>query len=314
MIDFDLIIISHNNKELTNQALQSVLKSTIIPQKIILVDNGSTDGTVEFIKERFLNVQIIKNEKNFGYSHAVNQGVKESTSHIVIVSNNDVIIKDDVFATIITDFEFNSKIGVLGVLQRYPNGKRQHSFGVIPGIFSAIRELFFLESLKNKIILTFFKFFRKKPLRVGYVDGAFIAIRREAYQSVGGFDENFFFYFEESDFCKRVKDEGWLVCVDLYSEIIHYRGQYSNNKTGLERSRIKLFIESLNKYSIKHFTCIERKVFLIVKFLEYLFTAVLKKLHYYITRREESNIISKLKSCLASGVLQILKNHSYFDF
>ncbi|MGQ9819108.1 MAG: glycosyltransferase family 2 protein [Candidatus Kapaibacteriales bacterium] len=308
MTDFDFIIISHNNKDLTKQAIESVYESTILPKKIILVDNFSTDGTIEYVKEKFPKVYIIQNKNNLGYAYAVNRGFEVSQSSVVIISNNDVIISKDVFELLINDLVTNPKIGVIGVLQKYPNGKRQHSYGVIPGVCSAIGELLFVESIKSRVINNFYlKISGNYILKVGYVDGAFMAIRREAFNEVNGFDENFFFYFEESDFCKRVQDKGWLVCIDLRGEIIHYRGQYSSNKTGLEYHRIKLFVESLNKYSTKHFTPFSRKIYLFIKFLEYLFASILKKVHFLFSGIEDSNIISGIKFRLAKDVLNILK-------
>lgn len=307
MTDFDFVIISHNNKELTEQAIESVYKATIQPKKIILVDNCSIDGTVEFIRRKFPDVNIIQSEKNSGYASAVNRGFRESESSIVIVSNNDVIIGRNVFEVLINDLEINPKIGVIGVLQKYPNGQNQHSYGVIPGIRSAIGELLLIESVKVRIINKCYPtYFGKNIVKVGYVDGAFMAIRKEAFVDVNGFDENFFFYFEESDFCKRVKDKGWHVCIDLRGEIIHYRGQYSTNKTGLEYSRIKLFVESLDKYSRKHFSPFTRKLYLFIKISEYLFASILKKIHFFLTHSNDSNIISGIKFHLAKNVYYLL--------
>lgn len=309
MIDFDFVIISHNNKELTEQAIESVYSSTLQPKKTILVDNCSIDGTVEYFREKFPNVYIIRNESNVGYASAVNRGFRESESAIVIVSNNDVIIRSDVFEVLINDLEVSPKIGVIGVLQKYPNGKNQHSYGVIPGICSAIKELLLIESVKTKLINKFYPtFLGKNIVRVGYVDGAFMAIRKEAFVDVNGFDENFFFYFEESDFCKRVQDKGWFVCIDLRGEIIHYRGQYSTNKTGLEYPRIKLFVESLNKYSKKHFRPFKRKLYLFIKISEYLFASILKKIHFFLTCSNDSKIISEIKFHLAKNVSYLLKS------
>lgn len=309
MTDFDFVIISHNNKELTEQAIESVYKSTLQPQKIILVDNCSIDGTIEYIRKKFPSVYIIPNENNLGYASAVNCGFRECVSSIVIVSNNDVIIGRNVFELLINDLEVNPNIGVIGILQKYPNGKNQHSYGVIPGICSAIGELLLIESVKNRVINKFYPtFLRKNIVKVGYVDGAFMAIRKKAFVDVNGFDEYFFFYFEESDFCRRVQEKGWLVCIDLRGEIIHYRGQYSTNKTGLEFSRVKLFVESLDKYSKKHLTPFKRKLYLFIKFSEYLSASVLKKVHFFLSGNKDSNIVSGIKFRLAKDVFNILKS------
>lgn len=314
MSDFDLIIISHNNKDLTEQAINSALNSSILPKMIILVDNHSSDGTVEYISQIFPGIRLIKNLENRGYAYAVNLGFNQSISPIVIISNNDVIIKNNVFEEIINTLDSNPKIGVLGVLQRYPNGKKQHSYGVIPGILSALRELLLIEPLKYRFIRNFLPIFGKKIIKVGYVDGAFMAIRKEAFNDVSGFDQRFFFYFEESDFCKRVRDKDWNVCVDLQAEIVHYRGQYSSNKTGLEHSRVGLYIDSLHKYATKHFKSFERKLFLFIKLLEFLLASGLKMFQYFLTRDDGSKIVSEIKIHLAKEVFYLLKSKDNSNF
>ncbi len=243
----DIIIISHNNSELTLNCLESVYQSDITADlNVIVVDNKSTDETEKKIREKYPEVKIILNEENFGYAKAVNIGFKNSNSEIVLVANNDLIFQKDTIEKLINFVKSDNKIGLAGGQQFFPDGKRQKSYGDLPGIKLALKDLFFWGAFA-KLIGTNDESIREVP----YVDGALIAIRRQAFVDLKGFDEDYFFYTEEADFCFRLKRAGWKVMFNPEISFIHLRGAASSGSRFSDDS-IRLLASTKLLYSKKH--------------------------------------------------------------
>jgi len=231
-----------------------------------VIDNNSTDGSVEKLKASFPEIIIISNTENFGYAYAVNRGFQASKSEIVIISNNDVVYPPDSISNLIEPFYTLENIGVIGPQQMYPDGKWQYSYGTYPGIKTALMDLLLINYISHLIkkIQWKLKISSKEIKPVEYVDGAIMAIKRTAFQDVNGFDEDYFFYTEEADFCYRLKKKGWKILFNPLSEVIHQRGG-STSKMGLNPKNNEMFISSKIKFCNKHLNSIETKSFVLLE-------------------------------------------------
>lgn len=296
----DLLIVSYNGKELTKQAIESAISNIFIPAKIIVVDNHSKDGSVEFIKENFKFVECISLDQNVGYGNAVNIGFKRVVSPFVVVSNNDVIFPRYFFKRVIEIIRrVGENFGVLGFQQIYPDGSFQNSYGRFHTLFSAFLDisLFSLFEVRFKKLLRKFRIC-KKLRKVDYIDGAVMCINRKAFEDVAGFDKDFFFYSEEVDLCKRMKEKGFSNLFDPMNEVIHYRGQGKTNRIGLSENSVNVFVNSRLTYCKKHLSKIETKLYLLLQALFYQEISLMLRIRKIFSKSSNSDqvYITKLVS------------------
>lgn len=281
-----IIVISYNCSRYTCQCIDSLLEaSNGLIGEIIVVDNGSTDGTVDMIREKFKTVRILVNDRNEGYAKAVNVGVKESRGEFIIVTNADVVMGENSISFITDYLKNNPKVGVAGPQQVFPDGRWQRSYGDVPGLLCSIKNLLGITSAKHFLRTLTWPWFRwdRRPCQVGYIDGAVMAIRREAFEAVGGFDENFFFYGEDADFCMRLRKAGWKVVFHPEARVIHVRGG-SSTKVCPDDRFLRLHVQSNVLLLKKHYP--EWKVRLVL----------VLQLGYCVLRKFESYLLSLLPS------------------
>lgn len=300
MKKFDLIIVSYKNQNFTYGAIDSAKNNSHQPNKIIVVDNNSNDGSVEFLRERFPDVLFIENPENYGYAKAINIGVKASDSEFVIISNNDVVFAADNFEKLINHISSIPKMGVVGVNQKYPNGKIQHSFGYFPSFGNALSRLLFIDIVRVRLTrFLYSKFKIRRYKKVDWVDGAVLTINRKAFEDVNGFDEEFFFYSEEADFCKRLKEKGWEIAVAFDTCLVHYRGQGENNQLGVSEKNIPIFVESLAKLCEKHLSVFQTKFYLKSSLFFYKIVSSINYFMFLITRNMKYKENSRVNNIVA---------------
>lgn len=228
----DVVIISYNTKILVANCIQSIYNTSLkYVQNIIVVDNCSSDGTVEYLKTNYPDVIIVKNEGNYGYSYAVNRGVEQSSSEFVIISNSDVIYLDKSIERLLEKLSKSKKIAAAFPRQIFPDGSYQYSYGDFPIILSGLKELTFINPIENslrKILFNKLKIDFPK-FCFGYADGAVLAVKKSVFDEIGGFDEDYFFYSEDMDFSYRIKLFGKRIVFCPSSRVIHLRGASSTS-------------------------------------------------------------------------------------
>lgn len=247
-----IIIISYNTCDLTLGCIGSLQQTCSLPFSLVVVDNHSTDGTVEAIRLKYPEVQIIESAKNSGYAAAVNTGIRSTESEICLVTNADVKFLQHAVEALYEFISSTPDVGVAGLQQIYPDGSWQRSFGLYPGLKAGLYDVFGVNSLINKREKLRFNTGKSRniPKEVEYVDGAIFMTRRTAFDDVGGFDEGFFFYSEETDYCYRLRKKGWknVFCPWIRSE--HVRGASSSSLPGKES--IQLLIDGQIRFINKH--------------------------------------------------------------
>lgn len=234
-MQLSIITINYNTKDLIVQCINSIpmgLGNTdILSYEIIVVDNASTDGSVEMIRNTFTTVKIIQNSVNKGYAYAVNRGIEAASGEYLLILNSDIMFTNNCLLPLINYIKENPRTGIVGPQLIYPNGILQRSYGSIPSLSQAFLDVFFIRfiwvQIKNLLKKRLGYNFDLNSKSVSYIDGASMLIRREVVQEIGYFDERFFFYAEDADFCFRAHKKKWDIMFIPQSQIIHRRGASS---------------------------------------------------------------------------------------
>ncbi len=253
-ITLDLIIINFNCSDLSIECLKSardVAQSvTLIP---CIVDNGSTDDSLERFSKELPDCKVLPLGTNRGYAAAVNEGLKNTSSEFVLLCNADLIFdrKRPTFChDLLRALEADPVIAVVGVQQLFADGRWQRSFGLVPGVLSALSDLLGLTFL-NRVLRTrlhAMKLQATTPRTVPYLDGAFLCARREALEQIKGMDESFFFFGEDVDLCIRLRDKGFKVMFMPGFTIVHLRG--ASRRADLERERATMHMNEAARIRI----------------------------------------------------------------
>lgn len=293
----DLIIISYNSKDLTLKCIETAKFSTlhtIFDLNVIVVDNKSNDGSIEVLSE-LEGIHLITNEKNLGYAKAVNIGMAASNSEFAIISNADVEYLVGSIEKIINFLQKNPNAAACGPQQVFPSGKWQRSFGLAPGVFSAIISIITIPPISDHLRSFLFKrnIWLSFPRQVSYIDGAVLCVRREHFHRIGGFDEDFFFYTEEVDFCYRLRAAGFKIYHLPTSRVIHHRGvSYKIREFTLQN--LEMLVSSRLLFCKKHRSKLETILFFYFeKFYFYILRVILKIINLF-SKKETIEI--KLKS------------------
>jgi len=255
MIDLSIIIVNYNVKEFLKNLLHSIKKaSQNFSTEIIVVDNASDDGSVEMLREKFPEVKLIVNEKNLGFGKANNLGLKEAKGKYILLINPDTLVAEDTFSKLIEFFESHSEAGMVGCKILNPDGTLQlacrRSF---PGPWTSFTKVTGLSTLfpKSKLFarynLTYLD--ENQTYEVDAISGSFMMMKKEVYDKVGGFDEQFFMYGEDLDLCYRIQKAGYKIYYVHTTQIIHYKGE-STKRSSLDET--KVFYSAMHLFVKKH--------------------------------------------------------------
>lgn len=230
-MDLSIIVLSYNTKWLLRDCIRSIKnnKPKGKEYEIIVVDNASVDGSAEMVEKEFPDVTVIANKENIGYSKGNNLGVRKSKGRFFLFLNADTVVYEKTFDTMIRLMEEHNDVGAATCKVELPNGKLDEACH--RGFPTPWRSFCHFSG--------FSKFFPNSKLFAGYnlgwedsnktheIDacaGAFMIVRREAGKQIGWWDEDFFWYGDDLDFCFRLKGQGWKVYFVPTVKILHYKG------------------------------------------------------------------------------------------
>lgn len=204
-----IIIVTRNTCAFTCAAVRSAIESRDnCAKEIIVVDNGSTDGTSTVLLREFPSVLYRRSEKNLGFAGANNLGAREAKGEFLLLLNSDARLQPDSLRLAVEWMKEHPDCGVAGAQLLNPDGSRQNSIANFPTLATELlnkpllRRLFPRRFPGKEQGLT-------EPLVVESVVGAFMLIRAETWRALGGLDERYFFFFEETDFCLQARRRGW---------------------------------------------------------------------------------------------------------
>ncbi len=246
--DVSIVIVSWNTRELIAKCLASIFETTTgVTFDVYLVDNASTDGTPGLVRQRFPQVNLICNGRNYGFAHANNQGLAASRGRYILLLNSDTQMTPGALRELVVLGEAVPRAGIIGARLVNPDGTFQASYTRFPCLW---QEFLILSSLgrliKGRCYPSQGPHAEDGPCRVDYVEGACMLARRSAVEAVGALDEGYFMYAEDVDWCLAMKEHGWQVWYQPEAAIMHWGGGSSRQRApqreaDLYRSRIRFF-------------------------------------------------------------------------
>ena len=224
-MDVSIIIVTRNTCALTCAAVRSVIESRDgLAREIIVVDNASTDDTASVMARDFPGVKVLRCERNLGFAGANNAGAKEAQGDLLLLLNSDARLTPDSLGRAVTWMRARKECGVAGAQLLNPDGSRQNSIANLPSLATELLNKSLLRRLFPKRFPGKEQVFQG-PVEVETVIVAFFLTRREVWEAVGGFDERYFFFFEETDYCLQAQRQGWKVFHLPQIEVWHDQGQ-----------------------------------------------------------------------------------------
>jgi O-antigen biosynthesis protein len=255
-MDLSVIIVNFNVKHFLEQCLCSVQQAaTGLQVQVIVVDNNSTDNSMEYLRPKFPGVQFIANPENAGFAKACNQGFQQATGRFILFLNPDCIVPEDCFTKCISFLEAQPDAGGLGIKMIDGSGKfLKESKRSFPSPLTSLFKLFGLAKMfpRSK---TFARYHmghldENKNHEVDVLAGAFILIKKEVLDKVGGFDETFFMYGEDVDLSYRIQKAGFKNYYFSGSSIIHFKGE-STRKGSM--NYVRMFYNAMSIFVRKHY-------------------------------------------------------------
>lgn len=235
--DLSIVILNWNVKDILRSCLNSVLESLRsvrgreLSSELIVVDNASSDGSVEMLREEFPQIHLIVNDENLGFTRGNNQGIALSDGRYVLLLNPDTEVVGDALWEMVAYMEGHHRVGALGPQLLDPDGQVQSSRRRFPNLRTAYLEGTFVQQWfpESDALKAYYVLDRSddEAQAVDWVVGACLLMRREALEEVGLLDERFFMYSEELDWCYRAKGLGWQVVYLPTAQVIHYVGRSS---------------------------------------------------------------------------------------
>ncbi|KAA6312508.1 N-acetylglucosaminyl-diphospho-decaprenol L-rhamnosyltransferase [termite gut metagenome] len=231
-MDVSIIIVNYNTCDLTSQCLASVYENTKdVSFEIIVVDNNSSDNSVQYIKDRFSQIIFIENDSNYGFGRANNKGIEIAKGRNILFLNSDTKLLNNAVKILSDYLDRNILVGICGGNLFDEEMKPAHSYRMILPSIQWEMGLFFGNGL-NKIVCRKNRIFNYtgKPREVAYITGADLMIKRNVLDSVGYFSSAFFMYYEETDLCCRVHHKGYKIRSLPDAKIQHLEGKSFHNK------------------------------------------------------------------------------------
>ena len=224
-MDISVIIVNWNTRELLLNCLRSVYQTVRdISFEVWVVDNGSSDGSVEAVRSEFPGVHLIENRKNLGFAAANNQALRRMTGRYALLLNSDAELTTDAAQSLMVFMDAAPSAGMACGQLLNPDGSRQNSIANFPSLLALV-------SNETVLRIVFPKKFPSKrrdyahPIEIESGIGACLMIRKSAMDTVGIFDERYFFFFEETDWAYRMKQGGWKIYFTPSARIVHAQGK-----------------------------------------------------------------------------------------
>lgn len=248
-----IIIVSYNSKNYLKNCIDSILK---YPPKlgedkyeIIIVDNNSKDGSVEFIEEtynKYKFIKLIKNNSNKGFSYANNIGIKNSNSKYYLLLNSDTEVFQNSINKLMDFFNESEKsklkLGIAGPKIINSDGSIQLSCRRFPSILNAAFYTILAGIKPDNRFSRNYKLAgidRAKPFKVDWVSGSAMMVSKAALDSAGLFDEKYFMYVEDVDLCYRMWEKDFKVFYYPFAEVLHHIGGSGENNSVLSQIRMQ---------------------------------------------------------------------------
>jgi N-acetylglucosaminyl-diphospho-decaprenol L-rhamnosyltransferase len=251
---FAVIIVNYNGGPMLQDCIRSAVREGVPAPHIFVVDNGSHESSIENLERSIDGLTVVRNSCNAGFARAVNQGIKLATSspslpEFILLLNNDAQLESGALRAFADGFDTLPNLAIAGGQLHYPDGRLQSAFAPLPSVAEEVLPLFLLKLISPHR-------FRRKTLRnesvaVESVFGACLCVRSSVLSRLGLLDEDYFFFFEEIEWCQRVLRMGAEVYYLPAACAVHLGGQTANRFRGpsrveYQRSKLTFFKKTRN--------------------------------------------------------------------
>jgi hypothetical protein len=256
VLDVSICIVNWNAADYLRSCLRSIVEQPWQSTwEVILVDNGSTDDSIAMVRQDFPQVyaRLIVNPANLGFAAATNQALATAQGRYLLLLNNDTVVQPGAIDHLVAFADAHCAAGLVGCRLLNPDGSLQPSCRSFPSLWIMLCRALYLDKLLPNNRWTganYLSYWSHDTTRtVDVASGCCLLTRRSVLEQVGPLDDRFFFYFEETDWCRRAWQAGWKVYFTPEAQIIHYGGRSSSRQSA---KMSVLYLDSLLKYFRKH--------------------------------------------------------------
>jgi len=268
-MDLSIIIVSWNVKDILKKCLQSIFDKTAgIDFEVIVVDNASKDGSAQMISQEFPQVNLIASNENLGFAKGNNLGLEYAQGNYVLFMNPDMELVENSFPKLLALMNNDDKIALATCQLIYPDGSRQNNIKNNPGLCDQILILLKLHHLFQPKCLKHYlakDFDYTKEQEVKQVMGAFTFSHGQIIRQIGGWDNDYFLWWEDLDLCKKIQDLGYKIVYTPKTKVVHYESKSFAQELSLIKQ--KRFNRGMAIYFRKHSGLLS---YLVIKLLSYL--------------------------------------------
>jgi N-acetylglucosaminyl-diphospho-decaprenol L-rhamnosyltransferase len=230
---FSAVIVNYNGGEMLVDCVRSALLEGMPAKQIVVVDNGSRDISLAGVAKNFPTIQIVRNRCNAGFARAVNQGLAHTTGDFILLLNNDAQLQPGALRAFAEAFDSIPRLAIAGGQLRYPDGRMQNAIARFPTLISELLPHTLLEWIhpdrfKGTVATG-------NPIEVESVIGACLAVRRAVLATLGLLDEDYFFFYEETEWCQRAQRLGFQVYHLPGARALHLQGGTARHFRGRAR-------------------------------------------------------------------------------
>jgi GT2 family glycosyltransferase len=250
-----VIFVNYNGRRCTREAVLSVLRYSP-GSEIIVVDNCSTDGSVEAFKKEFSSLIVLPLDSNRGFGFGCNRGAEAAKGRYLFFLNNDALLSEDTPTILASFLEEHPTVAACGPRLLNPDNSFQLSLGLDPGIVDEWTMRSWQKHLRmNTPGFALQLEERFAGAKVDWVSGAALMIRRDVFRRLEGFDESFFMYFEDADLCRQIRGLGYDVAFVNATSVVHLLGQSAKDRKSVvaleyRKSQLRYYQKHLSPFSV----------------------------------------------------------------
>ena len=289
-MDISVCIVSWNTRELLYNCIDSILKMTSgVSYEVIVVDNNSSDGSAEMVKQQFPQCKLIESKNNNGFAKGNNLGLRVATGKYILYLNPDTVLITNALYGMFHFMEANTNIGAVGCKLLNQDGSIQFTCArTFPTLFNQFCYFMMLNRLFPKSCSTTEMSYwdHRDSREIDCLSGACIFARKDIINKLQGFDEKFFMYAEDVDLCYRIKLEGWKLYYLASEEIYHLEGASSKKQSQKYFSAIAMR-ESNFQFFVNHYGKVNAQVYKLIIFIGSVFRLLVIVLSSLNLRKKE---------------------------
>lgn len=295
-MDISIIIVNWNTKDLLADCLRSIQSQNLdYSYEIIVVDNGSADGSQQIVRQEFPSVTLVENKENLGFGKANNIGLQSAKGRYICFVNSDIEMVQGCLQTLALYMDSNDSVGMSGPQILYPDMRIQDSCRKFPSLWRSFCSAFKLDKIFSQSAFFsgehMFYFSHEEEIKPDFLAGCLLMVRKTVLDEVGAFDERFFIYAEEVDLAKRLWNAGWEVAfVPGAKAVHHHAGSSSKDPLRFLLAQQKSVLQYWRKHHIPVAVVSLMGIFLSKYFLQ----IIVASIHHLFSPRQREFLENKI--------------------